>query len=435
MAPVDPSVLLNTIVYLLDINGGLKSDRIVRQFITLMKLAEKLVNKAIYLQILSHTKSEEILITFLKSDGHQILIKWLSYFSSEHNHAFLLDTLNVLGHLPFNIDNISQNDIDELQLKIAELASAESGEEKDIRESARHLYDIWSSKGIFKPINTHTSQVDIDERTFSQLPSTSQSLISNDKHPLTSQKLNQNERTLLSSNNNTSSFNDRKMATTATLTAVSTAGTNNNSSSSSNISSSTDSIKRKSEENIGPLTNRKPTHRRITTQLQTTDSTKMKTSTDIDDSDGLNKTNSLNRSTTMPFRIPKIGRPNVSVPSPPSEMNDSSPPPTPTATQPIKSGVTLNRQTSDELNSQQGKRKFSLSQYKERKRLKSSELQQDSLADTDMRINHMGNSKASPPMCIDDEPLNASDSQSIVSPTPDEINKDTVIKSNLSEPG
>jgi hypothetical protein len=30
-----------------------------------MKLAEKLVNKAIYLQILSHTKSEEILQTYV----------------------------------------------------------------------------------------------------------------------------------------------------------------------------------------------------------------------------------------------------------------------------------------------------------------------------------------------------------------------------------
>jgi hypothetical protein len=31
-----------------------------------MKLAEKLVNKAIYLQILTHTKSEEILRTYVK---------------------------------------------------------------------------------------------------------------------------------------------------------------------------------------------------------------------------------------------------------------------------------------------------------------------------------------------------------------------------------
>ncbi|CAF4656964.1 unnamed protein product [Rotaria magnacalcarata] len=130
MAPVDPSVLLNTIVYLLDSNGGLKNDRVVRQFITLMKLTEKLVNKAIYLQILNHTKSEDVLKTFLKCDGLQILIKWLSHFSVDHNHAFLLDTLKIIGNLPFNIDNVSQNDIDELQLKIAELTSAESGKEK-----------------------------------------------------------------------------------------------------------------------------------------------------------------------------------------------------------------------------------------------------------------------------------------------------------------
>jgi hypothetical protein len=69
-------------------------------------------------------------------------------------------------------------------------------------------------------------------------------------------------------------------------------------------------------------------------------------------------------------------------------MNENPPP-----IQQLKTGVTLNRQSSDELNAQQGKRKFSLSQYKERKRLKSNELQQNSLADTDMRINNMGDSK------------------------------------------
>jgi len=300
MAPVDPTVLLNTIVYLLDNNGGLKNDRVVRQFITLMKLAEKLVNKAIYLQILNHTKSEEILRTFLKSDGHQILIKWLSHFSTEHNSAFLLDTLNILGDLPFNIDNVSQNDIDELQLKIAELASAESGEEKDIRESARHLYDIWSTKGVFKTLNPPTPELDIDERIDPQPSSTSRSSIFVDKYPVTYQ----NERTLFLSNNNnnnhSSIFNDRNMATTATLTAVSAAGTTCS-------NSNTDNNKRKSEENIGPTTNRKPTHRRVSSNQPQTDTTKMKTSIDIDDSDGLNKTNSLNR-TTPTYRIPKLGR-------------------------------------------------------------------------------------------------------------------------------
>jgi len=130
----------------------------------------------------------------------------------------------------------------------------------------------------------------------------SSTLISIDTHPSTSHRLNKTERTLLSSNNNTSLFDDRKMATTATLTAVSP-GTNSTSSISS---SNTDNNKRKSEENIGPSTNRKPTHRRVSTQLSS-DTTKMKSSVDIDDSDGFNKTNSLNR-TASTFRIPKLGR-------------------------------------------------------------------------------------------------------------------------------
>ena len=58
-----------------------------------------------------------------------------------------------------------------------------------------------------------------------------------------------------------------------------------------------------------------------------------------------------------------------------------------------KTIIPLNRQSSDELNAQQGKRKFSLSQYKEHKRLKSNEVQHNTSADTDMRINNTGNSK------------------------------------------
>ncbi|CAF4441641.1 unnamed protein product, partial [Rotaria sp. Silwood2] len=211
------------------------------------------------------------------------------------------------------------------------------------------------------------------------------------------------------------------MATTATLTAVSATNSNSN---------NTDNNKRKTEENLGPTTNKKPTHRRVITQTQI-DTKKMKSSIDIDESDGLNKTNLLNR-TTPTFRIPKIGRPNSNVPSPPSEINESTPSPTSTNSQ-TKMNISINRQSSDELNSQQGKRKFSLSQYIERKKLKSNELQQTSLADTDMRINNTGNSKASPPTSIDDDLPNISDNQSVISPKPDETN--TIIKSNLSEPG
>ena len=94
------------------------------------------------------------------------------------------------------------------------------------------------------------------------------------------------------------------MATTATLTAVSSAGTT----SSSNNNHSTDTNKRKLEENLGGSTNhRKPTHRRLSGSPQT-DSTNMKSSIDLDDSDGLNRSNNALNRTSATFRIPKLGR-------------------------------------------------------------------------------------------------------------------------------
>jgi hypothetical protein len=72
---------------------------------------------------------------------------------------------------------------------------------------------------------------------------------------------------------------------------------------------------------------------------------------------------------------------NESIPSPPSHISNT------------KTNSLLNRQLNDDLNSQQGKRKFSLSQYKEHKRIKSNESIQSPLTDTDMRINTTENIK------------------------------------------
>ena len=78
-------------------------------------------------------------------------------------------------------------------------------------------------------------------------------------------------------------------------------------------------------------------------------------------------------------------RPNSNASSPTSDNLESS--------STSQTPAPLNRQSSDELSAQQGKRKFSLSQYKEHKRLKSNEIQGNTLADTDMRLIHMENSK------------------------------------------
>ncbi len=59
----------------------------------------------------------------------------------------------------------------------------------------------------------------------------------------------------------------------------------------------------------------------------------------------------------------------------------------------IKTNLSPVHRSNDELTSQKGKRKFSLSQYKEHKRLKSNDIIQDCSGDIDMRINTMENIK------------------------------------------
>lgn len=81
-------------------------------------------------------------------------------------------------------------------------------------------------------------------------------------------------------------------------------------------------------------------------------------------------------------------RSNGSIPSQdihPSSLRNESIPSSSTQVSNTKS----NDHSNDDSNSQSGKRKFSLSQYKERKRLKST----DTTADVDMRINSSENLK------------------------------------------
>ena len=109
-----------------------------------MRLAEKLVNKVIYLQILLRTDSDEILRTyvqhstlfnghwkpsrFLRANGQRILLNWLSDVSVEENRAFLLDVLTTLGHLPLHLE-LSPTALGELQVKIGECASPQAGKD------------------------------------------------------------------------------------------------------------------------------------------------------------------------------------------------------------------------------------------------------------------------------------------------------------------
>ncbi len=86
-------------------------------------------------------------------------------------------------------------------------------------------------------------------------------------------------------------------------------------------------------------------------------------------------------------------RPNGGMPSqdnPPSQMNERM-----SQVSNTKSNLSSNHPSNDDSNSQSGKRKFSLSQYKEHKRSKSNDTIQNCAADVDMRIHTMENLRVS----------------------------------------
>jgi hypothetical protein len=199
------------------------------------------------------------------------------------------------------------------------------------------------------------------------------------------------------------------MITPDTLTPVSLTTTNNNHNSSMNNN------KRKRENPIISAVTKKSTVNRLSSPQ----------SNEID--------NSFMRNIST-FRIPKTVRPNGSMPSqdnPPSQMNERM-----SQVSNTKSNLSSNHPSNDDSNSQSGKRKFSLSQYKEHKRSKSNDTIQNCAADVDMRIHTMENLRNSPPpTTIDNDSSVISNNQTVVSPKTNDINKDVVIKSNLSEPG
>lgn len=172
------------------------------------------------------------------------------------------------------------------------------------------------------------------------------------------------------------------MVTPAPLTTVPITSTNRNLKTLNNF-------KRKSDENIGLAIAKKTTETNMSNPVQT----------NID----LEKNNNQTKPT---FRIPKISRPND------------------TETAETKINCSPTQQSNDESNSQQGKRKFSLSQYKEHKRLKSNDSPTNYSGDVDMRI--------APNEPIKNTPASKSPD---ASPKTNDNSKELVLRSNLSEPG
>jgi hypothetical protein len=85
-------------------------------------------------------------------------------------------------------------------------------------------------------------------------------------------------------------------------------------------------------------------------------------------------------------------RSNKNIPSPDQNQLSSMPVKMET-NENTSSSASPTHQLNDELNSLHGKRKFSITQYREHKRLKSNDIVQNSSADIDMRVNTTENIK------------------------------------------
>jgi len=184
------------------------------------------------------------------------------------------------------------------------------------------------------------------------------------------------------------------------------------------LSSSRESTKRKTPETVMSTMSKQPVQARNPNGQETALGSSP-ISTDMHDQVIDNNTNGLT-SNLSSFRIPKIKK----VSSPTSST-------TTTESVVTTSGQSSSQQTNDDAQNRLGKRKFSLSQYKEHKRLKSNEPNDFSLGDVDMRIQ---NKPPSPPVMNNGQTI-VSKTSSNLSPKPVEMNQIAAKKSNLSEPG
>ncbi|CAF3418799.1 unnamed protein product [Rotaria sp. Silwood1] len=211
------------------------------------------------------------------------------------------------------------------------------------------------------------------------------------------------------------------MTASATLKTVSITTENN-------YINSINSNKRKNQENIISSITNKSVERRNSSS----DDLLIKSANKIDDSFNGN----------LPkFRIPKITRSNNSILSADANQLSSIEMKIKTNTCPsspisnTKTNSLPTNKPNDKFDFSQGKRKLSLSQYQEHKRLKLNDIEENFSADVDMRIHTMDNIKNSPPTAMDEDSTIISENQSVVSPKIENIDKDRIIKSNLSQPG
>ncbi|XP_074654485.1 serine/threonine-protein phosphatase 1 regulatory subunit 10-like [Tubulanus polymorphus] len=140
MAPIDPYNLLKILSPQLGINGNIKDLPDVVKIIGLMKDANKLVSRCIYINILRATTDLETLERFLNSGGWDVLNAWLNEAKEVDNYPILLEMLKLYQNLPISLTLLKANTC----AKTIKLLSKCSNE--DVKSLASVIVDLWKTK-------------------------------------------------------------------------------------------------------------------------------------------------------------------------------------------------------------------------------------------------------------------------------------------------
>lgn len=143
----EPHTLLNALKPMLGCLGDIKAPQEVVRIISLMRDAEKLMSRCIYLNILKATISaakesetaSESLEKFMSVGGWNILNKWLVEAKKTENFPVLLELLEVLRDLPVNIDTLKQGNTGKIIKHLTKL------ENQDVKKLASGIVKQWMS--------------------------------------------------------------------------------------------------------------------------------------------------------------------------------------------------------------------------------------------------------------------------------------------------
>ncbi|XP_077600121.1 serine/threonine-protein phosphatase 1 regulatory subunit 10 [Stigmatopora nigra] len=150
--PVDPKEILKGVELLLGKDGGLCSLEGVPKMFSLMKASTKMVSRCMYLNILLHTKSHDVLNRFIRVGGYRLLNSWLTYSKTTNNSPLLQLILLTLQKLPLKVDHLKQNNTAKLVKQLCKSADTE-----ELRKLASVLVDGWMATIRSQSVSSNTS--------------------------------------------------------------------------------------------------------------------------------------------------------------------------------------------------------------------------------------------------------------------------------------